>query len=108
MDTVLRLAWALPLVLAVGVVTLLMLRPLLAQSGPATRPVERMSVRESLPLSDDTRVHLIEVDGKTYLVVESTRQAVLQPAQLQSGVAPHASSRSASDWIQRLRRAQPQ
>jgi hypothetical protein len=78
MNSLLRLLWALPLVLAVGAAAMLVLRRFLV---PATSPpgASRVAVRETVALSDHTRVHLLEIDGSGYLVVESTRSASLQP-----------------------------
>lgn len=95
MELVLRLAWALPLVLAVGLVTLLILKRFLVPGAAVLRQTQRMRLDASLPLSDDTCVHLIEVEGKPYLILESTRQAALHPMPPQS----------APDWIQRLYKA---
>lgn len=105
METVLRLAWALPLVLAIGLVTLLILKRFVVRGAPVMRQTQRMRLDASLPLSDDTCVHLIEADGKPYLILESTRQAALHPMAPQSGAAPGASIRVAPDWIQRLYKA---
>jgi hypothetical protein len=78
MNSMWRLLWALPLVLAVGAAAMLVLRRFLA---PPTSPrgASRVAVRETLALSDHTRVHLLEIDGGGYLVVESTQSATLQP-----------------------------
>ena len=81
MDSLWRLIWALPMVLLTGVaVALLLKRVVQPPPGPA-RLAARMSVRESMPVSNDTRVHLIESDGQTYLLVESPGGTVLQATQ---------------------------
>jgi flagellar biogenesis protein FliO len=81
MDALWRLAWALPLVLAVGAAAILVLKYFVIPAQAARRSARRIELRESLPLSDETRIHLIEVDRRAYLVVESTRQTTLQPTQ---------------------------
>lgn len=97
-DTLWRLAWALPLVLAVGFVAVLLLKRFgLPVQAVAEEAARRMNLRESLTLSEDTRVHLIEVDRKTYLVVESARQAVLQPSEVAA-----VPVRTMPAWAQRL------
>ncbi|MET0534973.1 MAG: hypothetical protein ABW171_12170 [Steroidobacter sp.] len=92
MNAAWKLAWALPLVLAIGVGAMLLLRkflvPVARQAGD-DQP--RMVVRQSLPVSEQTSVHLIEVDGRDYLVVESARQAVVQT--LSSAAIEHSHSR---------------
>jgi flagellar biogenesis protein FliO len=85
MDILIRLAWALPLVLAVGLAAMLVLRRFVVPAAGGSGPTRRMSVRESLALSDETRAHLVEIDGKPYLIVESLRRTALEP--LQVGVA---------------------
>ncbi len=87
METLYRLGWALPLVLAVGVAAVLVLK----RYGPAVRlggpEALRMRVRESLALSQHTCVHWIEVDRQAFLVLESQRHATLQamPARIKGG-----------------------
>lgn len=103
-----RLAWALPLVLMVGAAVVLVLRRFVVPTASAAVPTQRMRMLESLPLSDDTRVHLIEVDGRAYLVVESARHAVLQSAApLQAGDASRLPIRFGPAWAQRFWRGGP-
>lgn len=102
MDMVWRLTWALPLTVLVGGGIVLLLRQILGQGKFATRTLQRMVKRESLIVSDDTRLHLVEVDGRPYVLVESARSAsfhnappVLQPAGLRGG--------SSVPWLRGLR-----
>jgi len=78
MNPLLRLLWALPLVLAVGVAGMLVLRRFLAPAA-APRGAMRVVLRETLALSEHSRVHLLEIDGGGYLIVESAQNATLQP-----------------------------
>jgi hypothetical protein len=73
MPVLLRLAWALPLVLLVGFGALLILKRFLELPQRSTAK-RRMTLHESLALSRDTRLFLIEVDGCAYLVTESAKQ----------------------------------
>lgn len=100
MSSLLRLLWALPLVLAVGAVMMIVLRRFVvpATVPPATR---RLIARESMPLSNETRAHLIEVDGVRYLVVESTLNAVHALA-LQSQATREMPARPQPAWLRRL------
>jgi flagellar biogenesis protein FliO len=81
-DALWRLLWALPLVVLVGAAIMLALRQLLPRL-PATG-THPMTVRQSLVLSDETRVHLLQVDGRSYVVMESSRNSVLQAVQAAS------------------------
>jgi flagellar biogenesis protein FliO len=80
MDALWRLLWALPLVLALGAAAVLLLKRFIGPVAAARRLGRRMSACESVALSDETRVHLLEVDGKAWLVVESSRHATVQSA----------------------------
>lgn len=97
MNALWRLLWALPLVLAAGVAAMLVLRRFIVPAAREKR-VARMLARETLSLSDQTRVHLVEVDGACYLIVESTQNAALQP------LSGHARSqvRSQPAWLRHL------
>ena len=69
-DTLIRLTWALPLVLVLGVVAILVLRrvaPVL--QGPTAQP-NQLQLQESLRLSDKTVVHLVHAGGKPLLIAE--------------------------------------
>jgi flagellar biogenesis protein FliO len=80
MDTVWKLMWALPLVLAVGVAAVLMLKRIVVPSRAAAPSPQRVRTSESLQLSEHTHVHLLDVDGRSYVVVESTRHVEVQVA----------------------------
>jgi flagellar biogenesis protein FliO len=79
MNALWRLTWALPLVLAVGAAAMIVLRRFVVPAASEKRGVQRMTICEMLPLSEHTQVHLIEVDGSSYLIVESTQNAALEP-----------------------------
>jgi len=81
-----RLSWALPVTVLIGGVIILLLKQILGQGSFPDRTLQRMVKRESLSLSDETRLHLVEVDGRPYVLVESTRHASLHNAP----VAPQA------------------
>jgi flagellar biogenesis protein FliO len=83
MDALWRLLWALPLVLALGVAAVLLLKRFVGPASAARWPGRRMSACESVALSDETRLHLLEIDGKAWLVVESSRHATVQSATTQ-------------------------
>jgi flagellar biogenesis protein FliO len=92
MDMVWRLTWALPFTVLIGGAIILLLKHILGQAKSVGRTLQRMVKRESLTISDDTRIHLVEVDGRPYVLVESTRTAalhnappILQPAGLRGG-----------------------
>ena len=80
METVWRLMWALPLVLVIGAVAAVVLRRFVVPSIQASKTA-RLALRESMPLSKDTRVYLIEIDNARFVVVESARTTVLHPMQ---------------------------
>ena len=107
MDTLWRLAWALPLVAAIGAATVLVLRRFLVPGNKAGRAAQPLNARASLELSDHTRVHLIEVEGRAYLLVESTQQVTLQPLTVQAGDVARPSRVLASAWMRVLHRAGP-
>lgn len=96
-DILWRLAWALPFVLVAGLVTMLALKRIVARPSAMTTQ-RRVTLCESLEVSDATSVHLLEVDGKPYLVVESSRQSTLQSASTQQDTQriPRA------NWLQRI------
>ena len=104
METLWRLAWALPLVLVTGVVAVLTLRRFVVPTQGTSQPAQRMNLRESLSLSDDTRVHLIEIDGQVFLVVESLRHTLLQSAPIAS-TPVRPPNRYGPAWMQRLYKA---
>jgi flagellar biogenesis protein FliO len=100
MDTLWRLTWALPLVMTLGLGAVLILRRFGVRARSATAGSQRMNVRESLMLSADTQMHLIEIDRNVYLLVESAGHVLLQAAAQQSGeaVALSAEPAGASRW----------
>ncbi len=82
-DHLWRLAWALPLVLLIGVMFILALKrwgitrlpglmPAMAQPSGELRVVADLSV------SDDTRVYLLEAGGQRWLLTESRLHASAQ------------------------------
>lgn len=105
-DAALRLAWALPLVLAIGGLAVLMLKRLLLPGAAVRTSTQRLSVRESLSVSDATRVHLIDVDGTSYIIVESTShtsvQGVLQSLPAAASTRRGLAGRAGPAWVQRL------
>ena len=102
MDTLWRLVWALPLVLVTGFAAMLVLKRFMAASPPATRDIRRLTLRESLTLSEESRLHLIEVDRETYLIIESSRHAALQSIRPPAGEATHLPHRFAPPWVRRF------
>ncbi|HET9446061.1 MAG TPA: hypothetical protein VFO35_07370 [Steroidobacteraceae bacterium] len=102
-DALLRLAWALPLVLAIGVGAALVLKRFVVPGAGPTPQGQRLSVRESLALSEQTRLHLLEVDGRPHLVIESAQTTVLQWAP--GGETPRAPNPLAPRWAQRFYKA---
>jgi len=99
-----RLVWALPLVLLSGVgIALLLKRFVVADEGKQAAAERRMHLRESLALSDETRVHLIELDRQAYVVVESKRHITFEIAAREVAAATRVSARSAPTWLQQLR-----
>jgi flagellar biogenesis protein FliO len=102
MNTLWRLAWALPLLLAVGVAVALAMRPFVVPSQRRSGDRSRMTSHASLALSDQTRVHLIDVDGVSYLVVESTQNALLQGLRPQIVETARPQVRFAPAWVRRF------
>jgi flagellar biogenesis protein FliO len=98
-DPLLRLLWALPFVLLVGVAAALMLRRIVKPAVHSPRSALRMSLSESLQLSEHTRVHLIEFDNDSYLLVESMQHAALHVPPIGNSGAP---AKLAAAWMQRL------
>lgn len=71
-DVLSRLAWALPLVLVLALVAIFVVKRSLARMGIGTGANEPMRLRQSLPLSDALKAHLLDVDGQAVLVLEGT------------------------------------
>ena len=99
MDASLRLVWALPLVLLTGTVLVLLLKYVMKPLRSSAAVAQRLRLRESLSVSEQTRVHLIDLDGTACLLVESTQQATLYltAAGAKAGVSP-----AGPRWMQRL------
>jgi len=99
-DALWRLAWALPMVLAIGVASVLVLRRWVVphRQGEATG---RLRVLESLPLSDDTRLYVIDVDRRPLLLVESSREITLQDVAAAAGAGMRHGPATGRAWIQR-------
>jgi len=70
-DTLTRLAWALPLVLVLGVLAMLAIKRVLPRFQAASPQAAPMVLRQSLKLSDGAQMHLVALDGQSVLVVES-------------------------------------
>ena len=104
MDILSRLAWALPLVLLLGAALMLGLRRFVIKPR-AGAAKQRMTLCESLMLSEETRVHLFELDGRAYLIAESTKQTVLQAAQVRGGEMVREPLRLAPPWMKRMYKA---
>jgi flagellar biogenesis protein FliO len=71
-DSLSRLLWALPLVLIFGVAGIWLLKRWLALLARPPARAEALAITQSLPLSDRSTAHLLTVDGRRLLVVEST------------------------------------
>lgn len=82
-DHLWRLAWALPLVLLIGVMFILALKrwgiTRLPGLMPAiARPSDELHMVAELSVSDDTRVYLLEAGGQRWLLTESRLHASTQ------------------------------
>lgn len=76
-DQLLRLLWALPLVLAIGVGAMLLLKRLGIGVGPrpnAAGPASTPVVVSSTPLTEHTRAVVVEFGPQRWVVFESTAQ----------------------------------
>lgn len=100
------LAWALPLVLLIGLGIALALRRVLSPDSAAGPARARARLRESLEVSDDTRVYVIEVDRKSYLLVESVMQTSLHSTQAPTNAIAQTPNRAGSPWLVRLCRGE--
>jgi flagellar biogenesis protein FliO len=105
-DTLWRLAWALPLVLVTGMAAVLTLRRFVVPAQGPGQQAQRLRLQQSLSLSDETRVHMIEVDRQVFLIVESSRQALLQSTSSASE-AVRAPIRLGASWMQRICKTDP-
>ena len=97
MESAWRLIWALPLVLLVGAVAILLIRCIAPR--PRESSMARLRLCESLQLSLETQLHLVEVDRRVHLVIESTRPIVQHWPDASSSVT----SAPAQSWLKRLR-----
>ena len=69
-DSLTRLLWALPLVLALGVVAILIVKRGLDRLGVhGAKAAEPMRLRQTLALPDGLQAHLLEIDGQSLLVL---------------------------------------
>ncbi len=66
-----RLAWALPLVLVIGVAAIWALKRWLLLLGRASAPGAALALEQSLSLSERATAHVLNVQGRRVLVVES-------------------------------------
>jgi len=82
MDTLLRLAWALPLVLLIGLGLMLAMKRLMSAER-ASPPTPALS--KTLRLSEQTQAHIIDVAGQHYLVIESERSGVIEALASRAG-----------------------
>jgi hypothetical protein len=94
-----RLAWALPLVLLIGVGAMLLLKRLGIGVGP--RPMalpdtaaSTPTLVSSTPLTDHTRALVVEFGAQRWVVFESTAQIVVQDPASASAPSPDPTRRS--------------
>lgn len=90
-DSWLRLVWALPMVLLLGLGIILVLRRLLGAT-PLQQKASRLMVLESLAIGEATTLHLVSADGRTVVLVE-TRGHASQLTQLPVAQRPLTSAR---------------
>jgi flagellar biogenesis protein FliO len=74
-DHLWRLAWALPLVLLLGLVIVLLLKRHMAGRLSMKPDAQRMVVRESMSVSIQTQLHLIEVESAGGTQVQAVSRA---------------------------------
>jgi flagellar biogenesis protein FliO len=96
-----RLAWALPLVLALGVAAAWALGRLGAARAPRERG-PRLRVLESVNVSEGLRIHLLEVDRRTVVVAESAQHALQLDARLEDLHGARSPERHAAGRWRRL------
>jgi hypothetical protein len=102
MNSLSRLLWALPLVLAVGAGAMMLLRRIVVPPTRAKGVAPRLVSRETLSLSEQTRVHLFEVEGSSYIILESTQSATLQLLPVQALETSRAPARLQPAWLRRM------
>jgi predicted exporter len=100
MDTLLRLAWALPLVLLTGAALMLVMKRFMpAQTSAPQAPV----LLKTLRLSEHTQAFVIDIEGAQYLLVESQCNALLEAVPGKAGKAGQAAP-AVNPWQMRLNR----
>jgi hypothetical protein len=100
-ETLWRLAWALPLVLVLGAAAAWAVGRL-GGAGASHAEAARLRHVESLSVSEGLRVHLLELDRRPLVVVESALHAVQLDVAGLEAVRPRAPERSASARLRRL------
>jgi len=72
-----RLSWALPLVAVVGISAIFVVRRFVGVgvAGAAAKP--RLALAETLRATEDTAIHVLEFERRTFLLVESVRPVTL-------------------------------
>jgi hypothetical protein len=88
-DSLWRLAWALPLVLTLGVVAMLVLKRVLSAGGPLEVAAEDLVLQRSLKLSETATAHVIAVEGKKLMIVESTAGVTAIELDTKAAPRPH-------------------
>jgi flagellar biogenesis protein FliO len=100
-DELWRLAWALPLVLAIGVAAALLVRRWVVPR-PRGAATGRIRALESLPLSGETRLYLVEVDRRPLLIVESTREASIHEFASSGVAAGRVAPAAGRSWLHHM------
>ena len=89
METLLRLAWALPLVLLMGLGLMLAMKRLFSvERASASAP----ALSKTLRLSEQTQAHVIEIDGQHCLVIESERSVAVEVLASKAGAPAPATN----------------
>jgi len=101
-DHLWRLAWALPLVLLLGLVIVLLLKRHMAGRLSMKPDAQRMVVRESMSVSIQTQLHLIEVDSSVYLLVESAGGTQVQAVSRAHTDGTVLAMQLGAPWLRRL------
>jgi hypothetical protein len=100
MESAWRLIWALPLVLSLGAAAIILIRRVTSPQAPPLSSA-RLRLCESLQLSAETHLHLVEVDERVHLVIESTRPVVQHWPDTSAATA----GSPAHPWLVRLPKA---
>jgi hypothetical protein len=96
-DQLLRLAWALPLVIVVGIALIHVLKRLgvgMAQPAAGVAP----QVLSDLKLTEHTRFIVVDAAGQRFMVLESTANVHVQPLLPQTGASPKRLARKSCVW----------